>query len=169
MRSVETLLWLCVVVVVVVPGASAFAPASFLLSNKSSWKTAQQVPSTRISGAFMPEHVDTISTAYDQLHQWSSLILSDAATAATADADTDGGWWSSYLGLFKAFLTFIHSTIDQPLRDHGISQTWGVSIALFTAGEFTYGGIVYPRVSRPYIHIIDGHFCLCFFDMGSCS
>jgi hypothetical protein len=126
MRSVGALLWLCVAM----PGASAFAPAQLL--SKTSLKA--QAPSTRIA-AFMPEHVDTMNSAFDQLHQFSSLILSDASAAVDADAATDGGLWSSYLGLFKAFLTFIHSTIDQPLRDHGITQTWGVSIALFTASK----------------------------------
>jgi len=61
------------------------------------------------------------------------LLLSDAAIADAA-APKELGWWGSYLQLFKTTLIFVHSTIDQPLRSVGITQTWGISIALFTAG-----------------------------------
>lgn len=64
--------------------------------------------------------------------QSSVMTLADAAVDA-AKAD-DGGWWQQYLELFKGALTSIHTVVDQPLRDVGVTQTWGVSIALFTAG-----------------------------------
>mmetsp|Transcript_46738 Transcript_46738/g.113897 ORF Transcript_46738/g.113897 Transcript_46738/m.113897 type:complete len:506 (-) Transcript_46738:98-1615(-) len=68
-----------------------------------------------------------------------SQLLADAA-AATADAatdaatQTDGGWWKAYLNIFKTAIEAVHNTIDPPLRSVGFTQTWGVSIALFTAG-----------------------------------
>lgn len=70
------------------------------------------------------------------VHQ-SSLLLADAATAtadAVAETAKEGGWWQDYLNIFKNTLTLVHSSIDEPLRDMGITQTWGISIALFTAG-----------------------------------
>jgi hypothetical protein len=84
-----------------------------------------------------PEHLTDLATALhpDSLHllshAFSSHLLADTATAA---AD-DGGWWQSYLNLFKSTLLAVHSTIDPPLRSIGFTQTWGVSIALFTASE----------------------------------
>jgi hypothetical protein len=111
----------------VLPEAYAFAPQPSLKS-----KVALQAPSTRRS-AILPEHVDSMSVAIDHLQYFSSILLSDATETVPVQ---DGGWWSNYLGLFKSFLSFIHSTIDQPLRDQGITQTWGVSIALFTAGRW---------------------------------
>jgi len=73
----------------------------------------------------------------------ASTFLADAsaavadATAAVVDvadaADVDGGWWQNYLDVFRNGLLFVHDSVDQPLRDKGIEQTWGVSIAIFTA------------------------------------
>lgn len=60
----------------------------------------------------------------------SSTILSDASVAAAEDKV---GWWDSYLNIYKASLLTVHSTIDQPLKNSGWDQTWGVSIAAFTA------------------------------------
>lgn len=62
----------------------------------------------------------------------TSTLLSDAAAAAADATGGDGGLWESYLELFKNSLVFVHSTIDQPLRNAGWDQTWGVSIFLFT-------------------------------------
>merc|ERR1711862_353105 len=61
----------------------------------------------------------------------ASMLLSDASAAAT-DAAKDGGWWESYLNIFKQTLSFVHSVVDGPLRSVGWTQTWGVSIAIFT-------------------------------------
>jgi hypothetical protein len=66
----------------------------------------------------------------------STFTLADAAAAVaeTSDAvEKDGGWWASYLNIFKSTLLLVHSTIDGPLRSVGFTQTWGVSIAIFTA------------------------------------
>lgn len=57
----------------------------------------------------------------------------DAAVKTTADL----GWWGQYINIFKSALTAVHDTVDGPLRSGlGVEQTWGVSIALFTAGEW---------------------------------
>jgi len=64
----------------------------------------------------------------------TSTLLSDAA-AAVPDEPT--GWWANYLNVYKNSLLFVHSTIDQPLRNAGFDQTWGPSIFLFTAAVRT--------------------------------
>lgn len=62
-------------------------------------------------------------------------MLADASAAATEMRPDGGpGWWQAYLNIFKNTLQFVHQTVDQPLRDAGITQTWGISIALFTIG-----------------------------------
>jgi hypothetical protein len=71
-------------------------------------------------------------------------LLADAAQAtldsadsavqdATAEAAKDDGWWKAYLNVFKSALLLVHNTVDEPLRNVGITQTWGISIAIFTA------------------------------------
>lgn len=80
--------------------------------------------------------------AADYLHHCvasSSSLLADAAADATAVATaaatkSDGGWWQNYLNVFKNTLLFVHSSIEEPLKSMGITQTWGPAIALFTAG-----------------------------------
>jgi hypothetical protein len=83
-----------------------------------------------------PEHMDALNVALDSFHHYSQqqLTLADASAVAQ-DAAKDGGWWQQYLNVFKSTLIFIHSTIDGPLRSMGITQTWGISIALFTFSE----------------------------------
>jgi hypothetical protein len=70
----------------------------------------------------------------------ASQILADAA-AELGDAAVEAektGLWEQYLAIFKGALNLVHSTIDQPLRSVGITQTWGISIAIFTAGKYTW-------------------------------
>lgn len=78
---------------------------------------------------------------HDMLAQTSSWIADSAAIAVDAAADvaedaaekTD--YWESYIQLYKNGLAFVHDNIvDEPLRKAGFTQTWGVSIFLFTAG-----------------------------------
>lgn len=57
-----------------------------------------------------------------------SQILADAA-------ETANGPWQSYLKLFKDTLSFVHSSIAGPATSVGITQTWGLSIAIFTTSE----------------------------------
>jgi len=82
-----------------------------------------------------PDHVDILAqtlTLFDQeIIQHSSQILADTASAAAETKEND--WWTNYLEIFKNTLVTVHSTIDGPLRSVGITQTWGVSIAIFTA------------------------------------
>ncbi len=61
----------------------------------------------------------------------TSTLLSDAAAAAVEET-SGGGLWDQYLELFKYSLEFVHSVIDQPLKNAGFDQTWGVSIFAFT-------------------------------------
>lgn len=90
-----------------------------------------------------PDHLDFLThavNAIDSTAQHSHLIAEAAdavdATAVTAVEAAKDGWWQQYLSIFKNTLIFVHSTIDEPLRNVGITQTWGVSIAVFTACEF---------------------------------
>jgi len=70
------------------------------------------------------------------LAQTSSWIADSTAAVADAasDAATDDGWWESYIRIYRNGLAFVHDNIvDEPLRKMGWTQTWGVSIFLFTA------------------------------------
>ena len=67
----------------------------------------------------------------------SSNIISDAVEAVALE-EKEVGWWGNYLQLYKGLLETVHSAIDQPLRSVGFTQTWGVSIFLFTAGKYLY-------------------------------
>ena len=66
-----------------------------------------------------------------EITQW----IADASATAVDATQDDGGWWKAYINIFKSILTFVHSTIDGPLRSVGIEQSWGVSIFLFTASK----------------------------------
>mmetsp|Transcript_9890 Transcript_9890/g.11526 ORF Transcript_9890/g.11526 Transcript_9890/m.11526 type:complete len:469 (-) Transcript_9890:126-1532(-) len=94
--------------------------------------------------AILPSDFVDIHTA-SQILDSSSALLADAA-AATADvaadvvdaaAKADDGWWAKYLLIYKGLLEGVHSVVDQPLRNAGWDQTWGISIFLFTAGVRT--------------------------------
>jgi hypothetical protein len=82
-----------------------------------------------------PEHMDALNVALDNFHHYSQQLTLADASAVAQDAAKDEGWWQQYLNIFKSTLIFIHSTIDGPLRAQGITQTWGISIALFTISE----------------------------------
>lgn len=115
--------------------AQAFAPMGTLQN--------QQVGTSSSKFVVAPEHVDYLSAAFDaqsSFHHHSNL-LADAAAAVDAAVDEpvkkDLGWWGQYLNIFKAILINVHSAVDEPLRSVGWTQTWGVSIAIFTAGELS--------------------------------
>jgi len=118
----------------VAPSLSANA---FLNKNANSIYTNRNI-NTNLSLSPSDIHsldAEATSAAFQHIIDSTSTILSDAA-AATADATDvtqDEGWWQNYLNLYKSLLIGVHSTIDQPLRDSGWDQTWGVSIAAFTA------------------------------------
>jgi hypothetical protein len=121
----------------VAPSLSANA---FLNKNANSIYTNRNI-NTNLSLSPSDIHsldAEATSAAFQHIIDSTSTILSDAA-AATADATDvtqDAGWWQNYLNLYKSLLIGVHSTIDQPLRDSGWDQTWGVSIAAFTASEY---------------------------------
>jgi hypothetical protein len=85
-----------------------------------------------------PELVEVWNHALDGFHQ-AQFLLADASAAAVEESvsknQEGGGLWQQYLNIFKGTLIFIHSAIDDPLRSVGITQTWGISIALFTISE----------------------------------
>lgn len=111
-----------------IPTVSAFAPSRPAL-------TARRHHNTALS-AILPEHMDALSSAMDHIHHFdlaaSTSWLADSAVADAAKEDE--GLWKSYLNIFKVTLEFVHRQVDPPLRAMGITQTWGISIALFTAG-----------------------------------
>jgi len=112
----------------IAPPAAAFAPprpaTATLLSHK---------PLSAIS----PEHVDALSTAVDSwqhaMATSSHLLLADAVEATAETAKQDGGWWASYLSIFESSIRLVHSIITPPLNSLGVTETWGISIAVFTA------------------------------------
>ena len=61
----------------------------------------------------------------------ASIIIADATTTAPA---AEQSWWDTYLNGIKSSISLVHTAIDQPLRNAGFEQTWGVAIFLFTAG-----------------------------------
>jgi hypothetical protein len=82
-------------------------------------------------------HLHHLSSMAAPVHQH---ILAQATTwiadSAADAANPDDGWWESYIQIYKNGLAFVHDNIvDEPLRKMGFTQTWGVSIFLFTAGE----------------------------------
>lgn len=110
-----------------------FAPAKGIIGHRQN--SAQYL-------TLEPDHVNLLTqavTTFDHSIQHSSQLLADAASAAVDTASTaaettkENDWWTNYLEVFKNALITVHSTIDEPLRSVGITQTWGVSIAIFTA------------------------------------
>mmetsp|Transcript_15179 Transcript_15179/g.21482 ORF Transcript_15179/g.21482 Transcript_15179/m.21482 type:complete len:465 (-) Transcript_15179:3031-4425(-) len=117
---------------------SAFTPAG-RPALVTSTRTNNRIASLN---AVTPDHLDAITNmdmhSMNHIMSTTSTWLADAADAVAdiaVDAATEEktGWWQSYLNIFKSTIIFIHSGIDGPLRSVGITQTWGVSIAIFTA------------------------------------
>jgi hypothetical protein len=83
------------------------------------------------------ESIADLVTTWSTNHPNFFVLLADASSSTTAGgavtAAEDSGWWASYLNIFKTCLLLVHNTIDQPLRSVGVTQTWGLSIAIFTA------------------------------------
>jgi hypothetical protein len=76
----------------------------------------------------------TLSDSLSHAIASSQALLADAA-AASAEPAKELGWWDQYVLLFQKTLVFVHSVIDQPLKSIGVTQTWGISIAVFTASK----------------------------------
>jgi hypothetical protein len=118
------------------------------LKDQSHWKRNQRATRLALVPDFQQLHSDTVLSSVDSFqHVISSSfhLLSDAAVAAKNEQESSG-WWESYLNLYKNSLLFVHKTIDEPLRNRGWDQTWGVSIAAFTARKFatTVFSVLYP-------------------------
>uniref|UniRef100_A0A7S2XMM7 Membrane insertase YidC/Oxa/ALB C-terminal domain-containing protein n=1 Tax=Attheya septentrionalis TaxID=420275 RepID=A0A7S2XMM7_9STRA len=149
--NIRSTLW-CVAAASLVPSAAAFATrgsggpvtaSSFVQKNGVLGRISSS------SSSVMPLHVmppmgpemEFLQHSADFLQQHSMLLADVASDAVSIDGATvdaavvaDAGWWQNYLQVFKSVLVFVHSTVDQPLRNMGITQTWGISIAIFTAG-----------------------------------
>jgi hypothetical protein len=92
------------------------------------------------------EHLHDVHSILTDSPAWS--LLADAASATLSPDNSplqvdvaiakDQGWWQAYISLFKEALNLIHDTIDGPLKAQGITHSWGISIAIFTACEFCF-------------------------------
>lgn len=99
-------------------------PEEHILAQTSAWIAD--------ASAAVADAVD-FDAATDVASDAMSDAVSDAVAAAAATAD-DNSWWESYVQLYKNGLAFVHDNIvDEPLRKAGFTQTWGLSIFLFTA------------------------------------
>jgi hypothetical protein len=133
-------LFLAIISSVFVPQADAFqtinrpvVPAPMSSVATTSRASRSSLTSLNVVG---PEHVQWLLQDGSQhvLQSPAFLLLSDAVEALAVKEDI--GWWDSYLQIFKGTLQGVHDVIDPPLRSAGVTQTWGVSIFLFTAGKF---------------------------------
>lgn len=107
--------------------AFAWAPAAFRPTTTTDRSSSSSLQ--------MMEHLDAVvgsSTTVQDCWSSCSVVLSDAAEAVAKD-----DWWQNYLSFMKNTLLNVHSTLDPALRSVGITQTWGPSIFLFTAGVRT--------------------------------
>jgi len=84
------------------------------------------------SGTYLKAIVPSVEHVTDLVHH-TSMLLADA-TAAAKEPSSDIGLWQQYINGFKGVLDTLHSSVEGPLMDLGITQTWGPSIFLFTAG-----------------------------------
>ena len=113
--------------------AAAFVPVSTTIKAvpcRSSKLQLQVLPSPAEIG-----DLSSLQHASQFLLASSSTLLSDAV-AASGDlvVEKDPSWWDNYLQIFRNILVFVHTTVDQPLKNAGVANTWGISIALFTCG-----------------------------------
>lgn len=111
---------------------------SSLLTDSSAFSflanAAAAVPIDQSSSDMLQNVMDAaVSATPDEVSETIENIIE-----AEAEIAQDKGLWYSYINLFKLALNGIHDAIDGPLKSAGITQTWGISIALFTASEFIY-------------------------------
>lgn len=120
---------------------TAFAPQSLqhhptVCSRRLRRTTANNMAMPDVGGDIQSfSHLSTMIVSHTNvLAHTSTWIADSAAVAASTAATEDIGWWESYIQLYKEGLAFVHDNIvDEPLRKAGFTQTWGVSIFLFTA------------------------------------
>lgn len=103
-----------------------------------------------------PEHLQDLALQHSLfLDSHAFTHLAEAASAALDEGNNLGGafqnvenaleveeqiaqnqgYWAAYLNIFKSALLLVHNTVDAPLRSIGVDQTWGISIAIFTASK----------------------------------
>jgi len=118
------------------PMSSAFAPSPRTCVQRTA---AEMVPHG-MEDLNNLHHLSTLVNSQDLLAQTSTWIADsaaltlDAVDVVTDAASDDESLWESYIQLYKNGLAFVHDNIvDEPLRKVGFTQTWGVSIFLFTA------------------------------------
>jgi hypothetical protein len=114
--------------------------SSSLLKQSTTFSSSKSASAlSAIDPQFLQDTLPHIHSAAATAASASHLWLADAAAVADAGADVvaaDAGWWATYLNIFKELLALVHETIDEPLQNAGVTQTWGISIALFTAGTY---------------------------------
>jgi hypothetical protein len=135
-----------------VPLVSSFnvQPLAFRTTSRTSTTNVQRnmLPPDFLNDPAVLDHLTSqlvaVSSQYDAMtstagvvaHASMSVSSSQFLADATVEVADKASWWQSYLAVFKGALNLVHSTIDQPLRSVGIDQTWGISIAIFTAGKY---------------------------------
>lgn len=75
-------------------------------------------------------------TDFDVQPMLESLQHSSHMLLCSGNAAEKTGAWQSYLQIFKNTLSWVHSTIEGPAQTVGVTQTWGLSIAIFTASTY---------------------------------
>jgi len=78
---------------------------------------------------------DTFINTVSTLIADATAVAADATTSTEIVAPTEPSWWDNYIDFISSSISFVHSAIDQPLRNLGFDQTWGLAIFLFTAGK----------------------------------
>ena len=125
--------------------ATAFAPvarpASKIVTVSST--SLQVLPSPADMG-----DLTALNHAAQDFFTSTSMVLSDAAGATVEAASEDGGWWQSYLQIFRNILVFVHDSVDGPLKSIGVENTWGISIALFTMSKCSSMCLLSNRKTR---------------------
>ena len=156
-------------------------PLALIASSCYGFQTSSRRPAVafrRANGASLalaPEHLNDIHVYSQLMDSQAWVYLADAAQA-TLDAGGDGGnmltdalqgvtvdaadqvnivadegWWASYLSVFRAALLFVHDSVDQPLRNLGFDQTWGISmIAIFTASKYTCTVYLFAKMFKRF-------------------
>mmetsp|Transcript_20056 Transcript_20056/g.43497 ORF Transcript_20056/g.43497 Transcript_20056/m.43497 type:complete len:442 (+) Transcript_20056:157-1482(+) len=132
MKFVTALAWAAAL-----PVGSAFAPSP-ISGSRSQQTSAKMMVAPGMEDLHSLHHLSTmIMPNQDLLAQTTTWLADSAAVAADAidvDATEELSNWEKYIQLYKNGLAYVHDNIvDEPLRKMGFTQTWGVSIFLFTA------------------------------------
>ena len=128
------------------PRLFAIDPTHFIQHDVSLWTDSSALTylADAAAGVLDP------NTATGALQDAGTAVenVMQAAASTEIEIAKDEGWWQAYLNIFKETLNLIHNTIDEPLRNNGVTQTWGISIALFTASEFDQSSRIFIFLSR---------------------